>query len=118
MIPASVRIFVCTEPVDMRFGFDRLSQVAREKLGRDPISGGALFIFAGKSATRIKILWVEGRGMCLLYKRLHRAVFELPVSADGTRSIQIDGDELAKLLAGVARNTRERKKIITTSHVA
>jgi len=30
MIPGGVRIFVCTEPVDMRQGFDRLAQTARE----------------------------------------------------------------------------------------
>jgi hypothetical protein len=28
MIPATVRVFVCTEPQDMRRGFDRLAQVA------------------------------------------------------------------------------------------
>jgi hypothetical protein len=26
---------VCTEPVDMRYGFDRLAQVARERVGRN-----------------------------------------------------------------------------------
>lgn len=52
MIPAGVRIFVCTEPVDMRYGFDRLAQVARERVGYEPLDGGALFVFAGKSANR------------------------------------------------------------------
>jgi hypothetical protein len=40
----------------MRFGFDRLAQVARERVGQDPVGGGALFVFAGKSATRVKVL--------------------------------------------------------------
>jgi transposase len=78
VIPAGVRIFVCTEPVDMRYGFDRLAQVARDRVGQDPVEGGALFVFAGKSATRLKVLWFDRNGLCLLYKRLHRAVFELP----------------------------------------
>ena len=72
MIPSGVRIFVCTEPVDMRYGFDRLAQVARERVGQDPVTGGALFVFAGKSATRLKVLWFDRNGLCLLYKRLHR----------------------------------------------
>jgi hypothetical protein len=55
MIPATIRIFVCTDAVDMRLGFDRLAQVAREKVGQDPVAGGALFVFAGKSATRLKV---------------------------------------------------------------
>jgi transposase len=89
MIPAQVRIFVCTEPVDMRQGFDRLALAARERVGHDPQHGGALFVFANRGATRIKILWFESHGCCILYKRLHRAVFELPTSA-GMASVHID----------------------------
>jgi len=36
MIPQAVRIFVSTEPQDMRRGFDRLANVVREELGGDP----------------------------------------------------------------------------------
>jgi len=32
MIPAELRILVCTEPLDMRLGFDRLAAAVREKL--------------------------------------------------------------------------------------
>ncbi len=110
MIPAAIRIFVCTETVDMRFGFDRLAQVARERIGHDPIAGGALFVFAGKSATRVKVLWFEGHGICMLYKRLHRAVFEMPGSTAGAASVHIDSVGLAKLLAGVPRMQRTRRK--------
>jgi transposase len=106
VIPAGVRIFLCTEPVDMRYGFDRLVQLARERIGQDPVAGGALFVFAGRGATRLKVLWFEGHGLCVLYKRLHRATFELPVGASGELSIRIDGMALAKLLTGVARNAR------------
>jgi hypothetical protein len=48
MIPGGVRIFVCSAPVDLRHGFDRLAQTARERVGTDPMSGGALFVFANK----------------------------------------------------------------------
>ena len=50
MLPSSVRIFVCTEPQDMRRSFDSLSLVTRERLGEDPQSG-ALYIFIGKRPT-------------------------------------------------------------------
>jgi transposase len=53
---AGIRIFVCTEPVDLRQGFDRLAQRAREVVGQDPQQGGALFVFANKRASRIKVL--------------------------------------------------------------
>ncbi len=110
MIPDAVRIFVCTEPVDMRYGFDRLVQVAKERIGQDPVEGGALFVFAGRRATRMKLLWFERNGLCLLYKRLHRAVFEVPVGNDGARSIRIDGSALARLLAGSPREEKPKRE--------
>jgi transposase len=108
VIPSAVRIFVCTEPVDMRHGFDRLMLAAREKTRQDPIQGGALFVFANRGATRIKVLWFEHHGCCILYKRLHRAVFELPASA-GAASVHIDSAALARLLAGTARAARRAR---------
>ncbi len=80
MIPSTVRIFVCTEPVDMRQGFDRLAQRAREVVGRDPQEGGAMFVFTNRSASRLKALWFDRNGYCILYKRLLQAVFELPLA--------------------------------------
>ena len=108
MIPDAVRIFVCTEPVDMRLGFDRLAQLARERVGCDPVDGGALFLFAGKSRTRVKVLWFDRNGLCVLYKRFHRAVLEMPAAANGAASIHIDGAALARLLAGVAKEEKRR----------
>jgi transposase len=103
VIPSGVRIFVCLAPVDMRLGFDRLIQVARERIGEDPVAGGALFVFAGKAASRVKVLWFEGKGLSILYRRLHRAVFVLPGGVDGAVHVRIDAAALAQLLAGVAR---------------
>lgn len=110
MIPPGVRIFVCPQPVDMRYGFDRLVQVARDRLGEDPIAGGALFVFSARSARRIKILWFEGHGLCLLSKRLHGAVFEWPVAQQGAPALRIDAVALAALLVGVpsSRTTKLR----------
>jgi len=99
MIPAHVRIFLCTEPVDMRRSFDGLALAARERLGKDPREGG-LFAFVSKRSNRLKVLWFDRNGYCLLYKRLHRALFRLPGGGDGI-AVQIDGGALAKLLEGV-----------------
>lgn len=68
MIPVNVRILVCTEPVDMRRGFDSLAQLARDKLQQDPRSG-ALLIFTGRRRDRLKALWWDRNGYCVLYKR-------------------------------------------------
>ena len=55
MIPADVRIFLCTEPVDLRRSFDGLALAARERLGQDPRQGG-LFAFVNRRANRVS-LW-------------------------------------------------------------
>lgn len=108
MIPVTVRIFVCTEPVDMRRGFDSLALIARDKLRQDPRSG-VLLIFGSRRRDRLKALWWDSNGYCMLYKRFHKAVFDLPApDAAGSLSVRIDGQKLATLLAGRAK-MRERK---------
>lgn len=109
MIPASVRIFVCREPQDLRRSFDGLALAARQVLGEEPRSG-ALFCFLNKRANRLKCLWWDQNGYCLLYKRLHRALFRLPeTGSGGNPSLRIDAAQLARLLAGVAHETRIRR---------
>ena len=111
MIPATVRIFVCTEPVDMRRGFDALALLTREKLSEDPRSG-ALAIFTNRRRDRLKALWWDRNGYCVLYKRFHDAMFELPVGQNaGAVSVRIDGQKLAVLLAGVAKVRKRRRKL-------
>jgi len=103
MLPASVRIFVCTAPQDMRRSFDGLAQATAQLLGQDPRSG-ALFVFVNKRSTRAKVLWWDANGYCLLYKRLHQAVFVLPSPRSGDSSdVRIDAQALATLLAGVKK---------------
>ena len=94
MIPSTTRIFVCLEPQDMRRGFDGLALAAQQQLGEDPQSG-ALFVFCNRRKNRLKVLWFDRNGYCLLYKRLHRARFSLP----DRRSI--DTRTLAFILRGV-----------------
>lgn len=109
MLPASVRIFVCTTPQDMRRSFDGLALAAKQLLGEDPQSG-AMFIFVGRSRTRLKLLWWDRNGYCVLYKRLHRALFELPrPTGAASSSFCIDGHQLAALLAGVEREIRNNR---------
>lgn len=108
MLPSSVRILVCTQPQDMRRSFDTLAAVVRDVLHEEPQSG-ALFVFVGKRPTRVKVLWWDRNGYCLLAKRLHRALFLPPRVDDGRASVRIDGAALGQLLAGVARGERKRR---------
>ncbi len=108
MLPASVRIFVCTVPQDMRRSFDSLALVTQQLLGENPQSG-SLYVFLGKRSTRVKVLWFDKNGYCLLYKRLHRALFRLPKGdATSGSALCIDAAALAQLLAGVEREKRRK----------
>jgi transposase len=101
MIPAGVQVFVALEPVDMRYGFERLSGLVRERIGYEARSG-ALFVFVGKRRETAKILFFDGTGMCLFYKRLDRGTFLLPErpAADATH-VEIDDSALETLLDGI-----------------
>lgn len=108
MLPTTVRILVCTVPQDMRRSFDRLALVVKEVLGEDAQSG-ALYVFVGKSSTRAKVLWWDRNGYCLLYKRLHRALFAVPAAPDAMASaVRIDSAALAQLLAGAQKEMKRR----------
>jgi transposase len=64
VIPHGVDVFLALEPIDLRWGFDRLAGIAREQLGRGP-RGGALFVFFGKRKEAVKVLFFDGTGLCL-----------------------------------------------------
>ena len=100
MIPAGVQMFVALDPVDMRFGFERLSGLVRERLGYEPRSG-ALFLFVGKRRLTVKILFHDGTGLCVLHKKIDAGTFSLPVAADGASHIEVDDVVLDALLDGI-----------------
>ena len=101
MIPAGVRIWAAAAPVDMRRGFVGLAEAAREQLAQDP-SSGSLFVFTNKRRDKLKLLWHDRTGFCLLYKALdRRGFFRIPEAAPGAASVAIDPAEMAAILEGV-----------------
>lgn len=101
MIPHGVEIFVGLDPIDLRWSFDRLAGIALERIGREARSG-ALFVFFGKRREALKILFFDGTGMCLFYKRLDRGVFRIPEPLeDGARTVAVDERVLDDLLDGI-----------------
>lgn len=70
-VPPGLRVLVATKPVDFRKGADSLAALAKETLAQDPFSG-ALLVFRGRRADRIKILVWDGSGLVLVWKRLEQ----------------------------------------------
>jgi transposase len=101
MIPRGVEIFVALDPIDLRWGFDRLCGVVTERLGRSARSG-ALFVFFGRRRTAAKVLFCDSSGICVLYKRLDAGTFRIPEPAlDGDVARLIDDRAFDDLLDGL-----------------
>lgn len=101
MIPSGVQVFVSLEPVDMRYGFERLSGLVRERMGYEP-KCGALFFFIGKRQQSAKVIFFDGSGACLFYKKLDRGTFVLPdAPAEGASHMEIDEVTFEALLDGI-----------------
>ena len=114
MIPAGVEIYVALEPIDLRCGFNRLSGIAREQFGGDPRSG-ALFVFFGKKRNAVKLLFWDGTGQCLFYKRLDAGRFRvLDGIESGAAHIEVNEMELDALLDGI--DVEKPKRSSTTVH--
>jgi transposase len=105
MIPSGVEVFVALAPVDLRCSFDRLAGVVKEQVGYEARSG-ALFVFYGRRRDALKVLFFDGSGLCIFYKRLDRGTFRLPeaTSADA-QHVEIDDATLEALLDGVEVDT-------------
>ena len=100
MIPHGVEIFMGLDPIDLRWGFDRLAGIVGDRLSRDARSG-ALFVFFGKRRDCLKVVFFDGTGMCLFYKRLDSGTFRLPSVPEGTTTLAIEERVLDDLLDGV-----------------
>ena len=60
-LPASVRIYLCTTPCDMRKSFDGLQSLAAHLMGLDPFAGH-FYVFANARRDRVKILYWDRDG--------------------------------------------------------
>jgi transposase len=98
-LPSQVRVYLASEPVDMRSGHDGLFSIV-QGWSLDPFSGH-LFAFVGKRGDRVKLLFWHRGGFLLLYKRLEKGRFRIPKVKPGTRTAVLDGTELAMLLDGI-----------------
>jgi transposase len=101
MIDLPACVYIATEPVNLHLSFDRLAGIVREQLGGDP-RGEAIFVFHNRRRTHVKILWHDGRGYWILYKRLDRGTYRIPLAIPpDASSVEITRRELGILLRGV-----------------
>ena len=97
MLPSQV--FLLIDPVDMRWGMERLSLHVRNALGHSPCDGTA-YGFINRHRSRLKLLLWDGNGVWLCQRRLHQGTFHWPVTGDTT--CLLSAEQWRWLIAGVA----------------
>jgi len=116
----TTRVFLATEPTDMRKGFDGLFALVEKVIQEDPFSGH-LFVFRNHRRDRLKVLWWDRDGLAIFYKRLERGSYQFPTDGvtaaskgvvgheNHTRRCEIRADELALLLEGIDLGSVKRR---------
>jgi len=73
-ISGNAAIFLYQGSIDLRKGFEGLSMVVEQAFGRYPTEGG-YFAFLNRRRDRIKVLYWDGDGLAIWYKRLEKGCF-------------------------------------------
>ena len=108
-LPASVRVYLCLTPCDMRKSFDSLHALVREYLELDALAGH-LFVFASRRKDRVKILYWDRDGFAVWSKRLEEGTYAVPFGGGAERRQEITAQELGALLSGIDLSTARRRK--------
>lgn len=91
-----LRVFVYSEYVDLRAGFDKLSMVVSDKVKANLVDGD-LYLFLGKNRKRLKAICYDGTGTLMIAKRMDRGRF---MCLEDLEEKEITVEELDWLLRG------------------
>jgi len=92
------KVHLACQPVDMRKGMDGLSAQVGMMMKLDPFCGH-LFVFRGKRSDRVKIIYWDGTGLCLLSKRHEHGRFVWPRVLG--ECLELSAGQLTLLLEGI-----------------
>ncbi len=104
----NTRVWLCTEPTDMRKSYNGLSALVKHQLGDDPLNG-ALYAFINRKRTQMKVLYFDRSGYAIWSKRLERGHFV--ASHNGAIKHALSVTELHCLVDGIElREARKYKR--------
>lgn len=110
MLPATTRIFLCTQDTDMRKSFNSLHGIIRSAMHLDPLSG-FLFVFRNRRSDRIKCVYWDSDGYAMWYKVLQKGTFQFPNLENLTSAgVEIDSATLRAILDGIDLSTVRRRE--------
>ncbi len=100
-LTGNLRVYLATEPADMRKSYNGLFSLTQNVLKEDPLSG-SLFVFTNKRKNLIKCLYWDGTGMWVMMKRLEKGRFSWPKGLkEKSDKLSLSAEALALLLDGV-----------------
>jgi transposase len=109
-LPASVRVYLCTTPCDMRRSFDGLHALVTGAMQLDAL-GGHLFVFSNRRRDRVKILYWDHDGFAVWAKRLEEGTYAMPFGEEASEPRrEITAQELGALLSGIDLRIAPRRK--------
>ena len=114
-LPASVRVYLCTSPCDMRRSFDGLHALVSGAMQMDAFAGH-LFVFANRRKDRLKILYWDRDGFAVWAKRLEEGTYAMPFGGEDEQRREITAQELGALLSGIDLSVAKRRKRYRRKH--
>jgi transposase len=91
LLPAGMKVHLALGYTDMRKGMDGLAMMVQGVLRQDPFAGH-LFVFRGRKANLIKIVYWDGTSFCLFTKRLEQGIFLWPPNVDPGESLALSSE--------------------------
>jgi transposase len=108
-INPGIKIYLHTEPTDMRKSFDGLFGIVKNELHRDVRDGG-VFMFLNLRRNRIKLMCWDTDGLVIWQKRLERGCFQRPLRSPDGKHVIIDSSELQLILSGIDLSSIKKRK--------
>ncbi len=114
-LSSQVKYHMCCTLIDMRNGFNGLSGLVRNYLQKSPTTGD-VFVFINKPKTHIKLLYWDGDGFVIFYKRLEQGTFDILINDSTSRELK--REELLLILEGVKlQNYKKKKRYLSKENV-
>jgi transposase len=108
-LSSSTRIYLARQATDMRKGFDGLCGLVTSQLKQDPLSG-TLFLFVNRRRDKLKVLYWDGDGLAIWYRRLEQGTFQMPKLDREETAIEVRSEEFAMFLRGIDLSSVKRRK--------
>ena len=109
---SGVDILLCTAVTDMRKSINGLCLLVDESLSQNP-GCGTLYVFCNRARDKLKLLYWDGNGFCLLYKRLEKGRFKIPTQA---QPLSINLSELRWLLQGIDLKALPKPEVLSMKY--